>query len=98
MSTKIVVLDEKTCCHYFLGMSPEQCRAARAWLGLSQDDLAIAAGVSNSTLRDYEAGRRTPIANNLKAIQAELEKQGAVFWSDEETFGLSFPKSVPKTA
>jgi DNA-binding transcriptional regulator YiaG len=66
-------------------MSPEQCRAARAWLGLSQDDLASAARVSNSTLRDFEAGRRVPIANNLTAIQAVLEKAGIEFVGDEDS-------------
>ncbi|PNG26437.1 XRE family transcriptional regulator [Methylocella silvestris] len=72
-------------------MSPEQCRAARAWLGLSQDELASAAGVSNSTVRDYEAGRRTPISNNLKAIQAVLEKRGIAI-IDGEPSGITFRK------
>jgi predicted transcriptional regulator len=70
-------------------MSPEQCRAARAWLGLSQDDLASAARVGNSTIRDFEAGRRAPIANNLAAIQAALEERGIDFVLSEETSGIS---------
>jgi len=57
-------------------MSPEQCRAARAWLNWSQDDLAAKAQVSNSTIRDFEAGRRVPIANNLTAIRRVLEEAG----------------------
>ncbi|MGB7126610.1 MAG: helix-turn-helix transcriptional regulator [Methylovirgula sp.] len=69
-------------------MSPEQCRAARAWLGLSQDDLASAARVGNSTIRDFEAGRREPIANNLTAIQAALEKRGIVFVDDGNACGI----------
>jgi transcriptional regulator with XRE-family HTH domain len=76
-------------------MSPEQCRAARAWLQLSQDDLATAAHVSNSTIRDFEAGRRIPIANNLAAIRAELERLGIGF-VDGEPQGITFAKANEK--
>jgi len=57
-------------------MSPEQCRAARNWLGWSQQDLAKAASVGLSTVKDFESGSRTPIANNLAAIQRALETSG----------------------
>lgn len=60
-------------------MSPEQCRAARAWLNWSQQELAAKAQVSSSTLRDFEAGRRVPIANNLFAIRRALEEAGMQF-------------------
>lgn len=70
-------------------MSPEQCRAARAWLGLSQDELASAANVGNSTIRDFEAGRRTPIVNNLMAIQVALEARGIAFVYGEAS-GITF--------
>ena len=39
-------------------LTPEQCRAARAWLDWSQNDLADAANISLSTVRDFEKGRR----------------------------------------
>jgi DNA-binding transcriptional regulator YiaG len=74
-------------------MTPEQCRAARAWLGLSQDDLASAARVGNSTIRDFEARRRAPIENNLAAIQAALEAKGAAFVETDKTLGISFPQA-----
>jgi DNA-binding transcriptional regulator YiaG len=57
-------------------MTPEQCRAARAWLSMSQDDLARAAGLSLSTVRDFEKGRRTPIGNNMNALRAVVEARG----------------------
>ncbi|QZO02466.1 helix-turn-helix domain-containing protein [Chenggangzhangella methanolivorans] len=41
----------------------EQCRAARALLDWTQEELANAANLSLSTVRDFEKGRRTPISN-----------------------------------
>jgi transcriptional regulator with XRE-family HTH domain len=72
-------------------MSPEQCRAARAWLNWSQQDLAAKAHVSNSTLRDFEAGRRIPIANNLGAIRRALEDEGMhfLFSEDHKPLGIA---------
>lgn len=71
-------------------MTPEQCRAARAWLDWSQDHLASAAKVSLSTVRDFEKGRRVPIANNLGAMRVALENQGVGFLSGENggAFGI----------
>lgn len=60
-------------------MSPEQCRAARAWLDWSMDELATAANCSNSTVRDFEAGRREPHRNRLATIRQALEQAGIVF-------------------
>ncbi len=57
-------------------MSPEQCRAARAWLGWSQQDLANRSNVGLSTVKDFENGSRKPIANNLNALKQALEVGG----------------------
>ena len=65
-------------------MSPEQVRAARGWLGWSQSDLAKRASVGLSTLKDFENGNRTPIANNLNAIQKALEDAGVELVFDTE--------------
>jgi DNA-binding transcriptional regulator YiaG len=75
-------------------MSPEQCRAARAWLAISQDDLASAAGVGSSTVRDFEAGRRTPIQSTLKAMKAALEARGIGFENGEGTSGITASKET----
>jgi transcriptional regulator with XRE-family HTH domain len=60
-------------------MSPEQCRAARAWLDWTQQELARRAGVGLSTVRDFEKGERTPIPNNLAAIRRVIEEAGIEF-------------------
>jgi transcriptional regulator with XRE-family HTH domain len=60
-------------------MSPDQCRAARGWLGWTQQELADRAKVGLSTLRDFEARRRKPIPNNLAAIRSALEAAGIEF-------------------
>ena len=78
-------------------MTPEQCRSARAWLAWSQDALAKAAGVGLSTLKDFEAGKREPVANNRRAIQAVLEREGFGFpvaLDGDETYacGITFSK------
>jgi transcriptional regulator with XRE-family HTH domain len=69
-------------------MSPEQARAARAWLGWTQQVLAERAHVGLSTIKDFEGGTRTPIANNLAAIQGALEAAGVELVFD--------PKGKPK--
>jgi DNA-binding transcriptional regulator YiaG len=63
-------------------MTPEQCRAARAWLNWSQQQLSERAHVGSSTVRDFEAGRRQPIANNIMAMRRAIEAAGIVFMFD----------------
>jgi transcriptional regulator with XRE-family HTH domain len=57
-------------------MTPEQSRAARAWLNWSQADLAQRAQVSLSTVRDFEKGRHNPIPTTLAAMRRALEDGG----------------------
>jgi DNA-binding XRE family transcriptional regulator len=41
-------------------ISPRQCRAARAWLGWTQRELALKAGVDMQTVMHFELGRGAP--------------------------------------
>jgi transcriptional regulator with XRE-family HTH domain len=70
-------------------MSPEQSRAARGWLGWSQTELARRASVSLSTVRDFETGARTPIANNIAAMRRAIEGAGIEFLDEgDEAAGI----------
>ena len=79
-------------------MTPAQCRAARAWLDLKQAELAAASGVGLSTVKDFESGKRLPIANNLAAIRAALETRGIgfVFLVDGKPCGITFAEPNSK--
>lgn len=63
-------------------LTPEHSRAARGWLDWTQDMLAKKANVSLSTIRDFEKGRRVPIANNIDAIRRVLEAHGVRMLED----------------
>ena len=75
-------------------MTPEQCRAARAWLNWPQDALAKAASVGVSTVRDFEAGRREPTRNNLTAMRIALEEGGVSFFEDFKESGIKVSRST----
>ena len=56
-----------------------QCRAARSWLGLSQEELAGLAKVSARTIAHFEAGNRVPHDRTLRDLQRALEEMGIEF-------------------
>jgi len=48
-------------------------------LGLTQADLATAAGISTTGLNNIERGTADPKASTLRAIQEALEAAGVIF-------------------
>ncbi|RWM66957.1 MULTISPECIES: helix-turn-helix transcriptional regulator [Mesorhizobium] len=62
-----------------MGISSPQCRAGRALIGWSQDQLATASKVAKATIANFEAGRRAPYDRTLLDIQSALESAGVIF-------------------
>lgn len=76
-------------------ISPEQCRAARALLGWSQDELTASSGVSKKTIADFERGERMPYERTLRDLRAALESAGVVFIPENgEGRGVRLKKTV----
>lgn len=72
-------------------MTPQVCKAARAIAGLTQRDLACAAGIATPTIADFERGARKPHANNLKAMQSVFEALGIHFILElDQIVGIDF--------
>ena len=60
-------------------ISSAQLRAARAWLEISQDDLAAKAGVGRRAIADFERGARLPYDRTLDHLRAAVEELGIIF-------------------
>jgi len=60
-------------------LTSEQCRAARALLDWTQDDLAAHAEVSRSTVRGFEGGQHGLQRATAAAIRHVLEIAGVIF-------------------
>ena len=78
-------------------MTPEQCRAARAWLNWSQEQLASNSNVALSTVRSFEKAEADyePMANNIAAMQTALERGGIEFTSAALEFaGVKFRSRI----
>jgi len=67
-------------------LTPAHCRAARGFLDWTQADLADKAGVSRSTIRDYEGARH----DIHRATEAQLKvafEEGGVEFVEVERLG-----------
>ncbi len=60
-------------------ITPGQCRAARALLNWTQDELAKKVGVALRTIRDFENERRQPLKVVRSSIQQAFEQAGIEF-------------------
>ncbi len=60
-------------------MNGAQCRAARALISISQDELSERSEVSKRTIASFELGSHTVADRTASAIQAALEAAGVEF-------------------
>lgn len=60
-------------------MTPEQCRAARAFKNWTQIKLTMEAGVSLTTLNNFERKRRPISQKTLDLLYNAFSKHGVVF-------------------
>lgn len=69
-------------------ISPAQCRAARALLEWTQQDLAEAAEIGNATIRNFESGKSLPQSATLRILVQALQAAGVDFIDDERGEGV----------
>ena len=62
-------------------INPAQCRAARAWLGWRQAELAQKSGVGLSALKDFESGHSRTLSSIRTQLQQTFEAAGVRFFS-----------------
>ncbi|MGY3611706.1 XRE family transcriptional regulator [Bradyrhizobium sp. Lot11] len=60
-------------------LSPAQCRAARALIAWSEDELSSASTVAKATIAGFEAGRISPDDQTLQNMKQSLENAGVLF-------------------
>lgn len=77
-------------------ITPAQCRAARALLDWSQQQLAEAARVGNATIRNFESGRSSPQNATLDVLRRAFETAGVIFIDENgQGPGVRLRKSKP---
>ena len=74
-------------------MTPAQCRAARALLGMTQSELAAAASLGLSTVVDFEKERRQVSDDAVTAMQGALERAGIGFKGRGAGIALTEPRT-----
>jgi transcriptional regulator with XRE-family HTH domain len=65
-------------------MNPDQCRAARALIQWTRDELAAKARVSVVTVSNFENGKSSPQRATLDVMQRALEEAGVIFTNGDE--------------
>jgi ribosome-binding protein aMBF1 (putative translation factor) len=68
-------------------ITPEQVRAARAWLGWMRAQLAAEAGVSAESVRDFEIGRTDPRQSTLGKIEQAFREAGVELFEEDDQRG-----------
>lgn len=57
-------------------MTPIQCRAGRALVGMTQQALAERSGLTRKSVMLFEGGERSMLPDNVRAVRRELEAAG----------------------
>jgi len=74
---------------------PAQCRAARGLINWSQGELADRAGVSRSTVKDFETERHTLHHSTERLLIDAIESAGVILiMADEAGPGVRFRRAV----
>ena len=60
-------------------ITPAQCRAARAFLGWNQKELAERAGIGPVAVNQFETGISEPRRSTLDVVRRAFERAGIVF-------------------
>lgn len=63
-------------------LTAQQCRAARAWLAWSQDELAAKSMVSKGTIAGFELEKTVPHDRTVRDIRQAFEDAGLKFLMD----------------
>lgn len=69
-------------------ITPGQIRAARALSGLTQAELASAAGISTTGLNNIERGASDPKSSTLEAIAVAFLTEGVELFEDNNFYGV----------
>lgn len=79
-------------------ISPAQCRAARALLGMTQPELARMSRLGLSTVVDFERSRRQVSKDAEVALKNALETAGVLFIAaNERGPGVRLRKPEPQS-
>jgi transcriptional regulator with XRE-family HTH domain len=79
-------------------LTAAQCRAGRALLNWSQDELSAASKVGKSTLANFESGKSAPYPRTLDDVRGALERAGVEFIDTGETLAAGGPGVRLRTA
>lgn len=76
-------------------LTPGQCRAARAWLNWSAEELGDRAKVHRMTVQRFESEESSPIAATIQQIRDALEEAGIEFVGTNGIFDRREERSIP---
>ncbi len=76
-------------------LTREQCRAARAMLYWSQDDLARRARITAATVRGFERGQSRLKHSTARLLRLTFEASGICFIEADAGAGVCLAKQIP---